>query len=432
VIQQLRWNPPGGFKMGSPEKESHRFDDEGPLHDVAIGHGFWMCETACSRALWNAVMRDERGEGEPGLPVTEVSWHDVQKFLSAINTSIPGLDLGVPSEAQWEYACRAGTQTRFYTGDEIGRDHANFASAGPVPVGSLPPNPWGLCEMHGNVWEWCADHWHDNYDGAPADGSAWIDRGGGVAGRVVRGGSWFVGARCVRAACRGHAGPADRGGLLGFRCARVPVSGGEAASAAPANGRQAERRPSQGPADAAGRLGDDGATLPRARRVIVRSDRDELTVARITKPDWASAMGRDRFGLFAELSVAGKGGGEVIQRLRWVPPGHFREIPGIGEARVAKYGKAFLEVLKQASLPASPAKEVPAHAAVSCAHRQLGGPGRGGYSVSAGHRDAVATGKLTPDEAEPICAMLTGRIKLIEVTDHAVRLESLERKAGLK
>jgi formylglycine-generating enzyme required for sulfatase activity len=323
VIQRLRWVRPGRFSMGSPDSEPGRWDDEGPLHEVTISQGFWIFETACSQRLWEAVAGETRSRGEPGAPVTNISWHDVQKFLTKINTAIPGLDLALPSEAQWEYACRAGTQTPYYTGTGIGRDLANFEGIGPVPVGSLPPNPWGLHEMHGNVFEWCADHWHDSYEGAPTDGSAWIDSGKGAASRVVRGGSWISVARYVRAAVRIHDDPADRDGGLGFRCARVPVSEREAASAAPANGRQAERRPSQGSAHAAGQLGEVGMSLPRTRRFAVRTDRDELYFKRITKPSWASAMGRDRFGLYADLTLSAPTDGEVVQRLRWIPPGRF-------------------------------------------------------------------------------------------------------------
>jgi len=200
ITQRLRWCPPGRFQMGSPETEEGRYPDEGPRHEVAIGEGFWMFDTACTEALWQAVTDrtpDPRRGAE--FPVTNVSWTDAQSFVRQLNAAKPGLDLSLPSEAQWEYACRAGTDTPYNCGTKISGDLICYASRAPVAVGSLPPNGWGLFEMHGNVFEWCADHWHDSYDGAPANGSAWM-AARGAAPRVVRGGSWYDGARDVRAA----------------------------------------------------------------------------------------------------------------------------------------------------------------------------------------------------------------------------------------
>jgi len=178
---------------------------------------------------------------------------------------VPKLDLVLPSEAQWEYACRAGTETASYAGAmpilgennapvldaiawyggnsgvgfelENGEDssrwpekHYNHAEAGTRPVGLKAANPWGLHDMLGNVWEWCADTRHDSYDGAPTDGTAWAETDV-AARRVVRGGSWYDGAQLVRAARRVGNAPTVHGGLVGFRCARVQsasvVSGAE-------------------------------------------------------------------------------------------------------------------------------------------------------------------------------------------------------------
>jgi formylglycine-generating enzyme required for sulfatase activity len=327
VIQRLRWAPPGRFAMGSPPDESGGSRDEGPLHAVTISAGFWIFETACSQGMWDALMGDGyavsgnvRGSDEPRLPITNISWDEAQTFVAKINAKIPGLDLALPSEAQWEYACRAGTKTPYYSGNRISRELANFASVRPVRVGSLPPNPWGLREVHGNIYEWCADHWHGSYDGAPSDGSTWIGSGGSATHRVVRGGAWLNDASNVRAASRFHYNPVTHLDLLGFRCARLHATKDEAA---PANGWQAKRRPSQGPANVVGQLDEAGWPLPRARRFMVRTNRDELYFDRITKPLWASAIGRDRFGLYADLSLLSKSGGDVIQRLRWIPPGRF-------------------------------------------------------------------------------------------------------------
>jgi len=329
VTQRLRWCPPGRFQMGSPETEEGRWDDEGPRHEVAIADGFWMFDTACTEALWGAVTGNapDRRRGA-AFPVTNVSWEDARSFLRQLNAAKPGLDLSLPSEAQWEYACRAGTDTPYNFGTRISRDLVRYESRAPVPVGSLPPNGWGLFEMHGNVAEWCADHWHSSYDGAPADGSAWSDAGG-AAGRVVRGGSWDGIARCVRAAYRNHFDPADRGDFLGFRCARVQQAnqaGGAAQVAAPADPARrpgAERGRPQGPTSDATllRVGVSApAPLPRAGGLLIRTDREELRLGRLTKPVWASEIGRDGFGLFADVALPNA---DVIQRMRWIPPGRF-------------------------------------------------------------------------------------------------------------
>ena len=317
--------------MGSPEDEPERYDDEGPQHPVMIGRGFWLFDTACTQALWEAVMGENpsRFKGAD-RPVENVSWNDCQDFLKRLNERLPGLDLALPSEAQWEYACRAGTTTPFSFGANITPEQVNYDGNYPyaggkkglyrqetVPVASLPPNPWGLYEMHGNVWEWCQDHWHDNYQGAPTDGSAWEGRDAG-AGRVLRGGSWGNGARYVRAACRRAIRPDDRDDGIGFRCARVrvasPAGQQGAEPAGPARGRQAERRPEQGqPGGATGaeptllRL-DAGPSpvrcaLPQAPAFLIHTDREHLTFRRLVKPAWASAIGRDRFGLWCEIAV---------------------------------------------------------------------------------------------------------------------------------
>ena len=262
--QRLRWIPPGRFLMGSPEDEPGRDDDEGPQHEVTLANGFWLFDTACSQALYQAVMGNNpsRFQG-PNRPVERVSWNDAQTFLKRINGLVPGLGLSLPSEAQWEYACRAGTQTALYSGpiEILGQNNAPaldpiawyggnsgvgfdlaagydtsgwpkkqhpHTQAGTRVVGLKAPNRWGLYDMLGNVLEWCADPWHDSYDGAPQDGSAWQrPEANSGADRVLRGGSWLGHARRVRSAGRDHARPGSRGGSLGFRCARVQEAGAE-------------------------------------------------------------------------------------------------------------------------------------------------------------------------------------------------------------
>jgi formylglycine-generating enzyme required for sulfatase activity len=258
VTQRLRWIRPGRFTMGSPKEEPGHVDGEGPQHTVKIRAGFWLFDTPCTQALWTAVMGDNPSRFQsPTRPVEQVSWQDAQNFMSKLNGQIEGLDLELPSEAQWEYACRAGTETAIYSGaleilgernapaldpmawyggnsgvdfDLIdGWDSSDWEEkqyphiqAGTRPVKLKQANPWGLYDMLGNVWEWCQDQWHEDYKSAPADGSAWEGRASGAA-RVLRGGSWLNYARLVRAACRSHDVSVVRGGSLSFRCARVQV-----------------------------------------------------------------------------------------------------------------------------------------------------------------------------------------------------------------
>jgi formylglycine-generating enzyme required for sulfatase activity len=247
ATQCLRWIPPGQFVMGSPADEDDRFDDEGPLHEVTIAEGFWLFDTACSEAFWEAVIEEPaRAARGPDFPVTDVSWEDVQHFCAQLNAMMPGLDLSLPSEAQWEYACRAGTQTPYSFGEEISRALANYDSDGPVPVGSLPANAWGLYEMHGNVLEWCADYWYGSYDGAPADGSAWLEtERDGAADRVLRGGAWYDDARDVRAAFRPN-DLAGRDDNLGFAVLVRDASGARGGGGRP-GGRVARTPPAAGP-----------------------------------------------------------------------------------------------------------------------------------------------------------------------------------------
>lgn len=177
VTQRMRWCPRGDFMMGSsPDTDPDSHDDERPRHKVTFAEGFWMFDTACTEALWTAVTGQEvpwkRGAD---FPVTAVRWTDARGFAERLNQLLPGLSLGLPSEAQWEYACRAGTETRYSFGDSVTPEQVRCgldSTARPVPVGRLPANQWGFHEMHGNVWEWCEDAWHDNYADAPEDGSA--------------------------------------------------------------------------------------------------------------------------------------------------------------------------------------------------------------------------------------------------------------------
>ena len=229
VQQRFRWIAPGSFLMGSPESEAERYSDE-ILHPVTLTKGFWLADTACTQALWQEVMLDNPSDftGDPDLPVESASWLDVQQFIEHLNAVFPDFQAKLPTEAQWEYACRAGTQTSFSFGDNITPEQVNYDGNYPyaggnkgfyrrktVPVKLLPPNPLGLYQMHGNVWEWCTD-WYGDYPR-----QAVIDPRGPDHGehRVVRGGSWLNDAGCTRSAYRGRAVPDDRNASLGFRLA---------------------------------------------------------------------------------------------------------------------------------------------------------------------------------------------------------------------
>jgi formylglycine-generating enzyme required for sulfatase activity len=153
VNQRLRWVPPGKLAMGSPKASS----GEGELRTVSLSRGFWIADTTCSRALWSRVMGTTAPDGDPTLPATEVSAMDVESFLGQLAQWLPGCELQLPSEAEWEAACRAGTRTAYAFGDEAGPLQVNAEGSAPLPVAALAPNPWGLFQMHGNVAELCRD-----------------------------------------------------------------------------------------------------------------------------------------------------------------------------------------------------------------------------------------------------------------------------------
>lgn len=229
--------PPGKFLMGSPKSESERDVYERPQHDVRIDYAFALGKHAVTFAEWDAAIAagaklekpSDEGWGRDRRPVINVSWNDAKAYLAWLNNKL-GLEgrtdaYRLPSEAEWEYACRAGTTTPFSFGATISTAQAQFSegSAGSakqtVPVGSFPANAFGLHDMHGNVWEWCEDVWNDNYNGAPADGSARLT--GDASSRVLRGGSWYDSPENLRSADR-YRGAATNGIIvLGFRVART-------------------------------------------------------------------------------------------------------------------------------------------------------------------------------------------------------------------
>ncbi len=476
VKQRLRWIPPGTFWMGSPEDEDGRNPNEGPRHEETIASGFWMFDTPCTQALWDAVMsknpgefrepirrvdlmelihdsiannldlsidvrndanldriemdlnrelmvqvlnelvlnarsvggvrislavtllkkedsdwvrlifsdngpgvpqymkarifesgarsddRPARGLGLPSVlriinwhngtiyedggagqgarfvielprvqaksdrPAQNVSWNQCQEFLKRLNETCEGLELTLPSEAQWEYACRAGTDTPRYREDlnEIAWYWDNSARE-MHPVGKKAPNDWGLFDTLGNVLEWCEDAWAAHFNAkkrAPAS-----------ARGVIRGGSWRDVAFNVRAAYRYPLTRSGRFNNLGFRCAEIRTPG-------PLGRNQSAGRAGWINLDTPGK---DGVSFAGLAPLRVSSDVEQVVLRTTTRPKWASAIGRDRYGLWAEFTIdakvakpstrpsAGKKKNAppdaplrpVRQRLRWIPPGRF-------------------------------------------------------------------------------------------------------------
>ena len=217
IVETLRWIPPGAFKMGSPPEEKGRRQSESQ-YTVTLTQGFWMMATPVRQRLWTAVMGANSSEkiGDD-KPVDSVSWEDARGFLSLLNERLDGLELSLPSEAQWEYASRAGSEALRY--GELG-DIAwyNDNSGSSSHEGSQKdPNGWGLYDTLGNVWEWCEDR-----NGEYPSGLQINPEGSPIGNRRVRrGGGWRSGAPHVRAAHRGHDIPTGRYDNIGFRCVRV-------------------------------------------------------------------------------------------------------------------------------------------------------------------------------------------------------------------
>jgi len=242
IILDLAVIPAGTFRMGSPANELERSEYEEPQHTVNIA-SFLIGQYAVTQAQWRAVAglpkrqidlkpdpSDFKGDN---LPVETVNWCQAVEFCDRLS-QFTGRTHRLPSEAEWEYACRAGTTTPFYFGETITTDLVNYNGnytygSGPkgiyrektTVVGSFPPNAFGLYDMHGNLWEWCADPWHENYNSAPTDGSVW-QSGGNTQYRVIRGGSWFNFPRNCRSANRFGGVPDSRNWLYGFRVVSLP------------------------------------------------------------------------------------------------------------------------------------------------------------------------------------------------------------------
>jgi formylglycine-generating enzyme required for sulfatase activity len=223
---------PASFTMGSKNGGSK---EEKPAHDVRLKRPFALAKYEVTQELYELVVgvNPSRWKGARNS-VEMVNWSEAGEFCQRATSLLRELKflddrevMRLPAEAEWEYACRAGTSTRYSFGDgedalkDFGWYRANSKGEDP-PVGRKRPNAWGLYDMHGYVWEWCQDGWHPTYDGAPTDGSAW--EAAGDKERIIRGGSWADSADTCRSAYRHHA-PADhRSDTIGFRCVRAAVN----------------------------------------------------------------------------------------------------------------------------------------------------------------------------------------------------------------
>jgi len=224
--------PAGEFRMGSPSDDFDASQYERPLHEVRI-KAFEISRYAVTFEQWDACVKDggcthmplDHGWGRGRQPVVDISWEDANQYVHWLNTKTRSR-FRLPSEAEWEYAARGGRATTRYWGDQIDKNRANCDGCGsrwdnnrPAPGGSFAPNPFGLHDMLGNVWQWVEDCWHESYAGAPRDGVAWIGNGD-CNERVARGGSWNYTRRFIRNAVRDRFNAALRFYDLGFRVAR--------------------------------------------------------------------------------------------------------------------------------------------------------------------------------------------------------------------
>ena len=226
--------PSGRFTMGSPGREAGHEEYEEPMRRVRIDYQFAVGVYEVTFAEWYACadaggcgsyIPDDMGWGRGNRPVVNVSWEDAQSYVSWLSART-GKTYRLLSEAEWEYVARAGTETAYSWGDSAGVNRANCDGCGSqwdnkmtAPVGSFPPNGWGVHDMQGNVQEWVQDYWNKNYEGAPTDGSAWEKTSGCIA-HVLRGGSWYRGPGSLRSADRSLDFSSSRDQDAGFRVGR--------------------------------------------------------------------------------------------------------------------------------------------------------------------------------------------------------------------
>ena len=232
VLVRFHWCPPGEFMMGGSKEEGYSGETQ---HKVTLTKGFWIAETETTQGLWQAVMGEVPGKYEgASYPVYETSWYDCQDFIDVLNKQCApkGCKFALPTEAQWEYACRAGTTTPFSFGNQLNGDKANCDGDQPygtkirgpyldkrTPVGSYEPNPWGLYDMHGNVQEWCEDYFNDYPAEDVVDPICMTG-----SRKVARGGDYYNSASFCRSAARSYSMPNSSHNSSGFRLVIVEAS----------------------------------------------------------------------------------------------------------------------------------------------------------------------------------------------------------------
>jgi formylglycine-generating enzyme required for sulfatase activity len=220
-------NFPASFKMGSDAQEASK-----PVHEVTLRRPFAIAKYEVTQELYEAITGKNPSKWKGKRNSVElITWNDAVEFCQKATAELRQKKLigereviRLPSEAEWEYACRAGTTTVYSFGDDVKQlgDYAWFkgnAAGNDPPVGMKKPNPWGLYDLHGYIWEWCQDSWHDSYSGAPADGSAWVEQGSKE--RVIRGGAWSAPAESATSAFRMRAAIEARSDGIGFRCVKA-------------------------------------------------------------------------------------------------------------------------------------------------------------------------------------------------------------------
>ncbi|MEO0447973.1 MAG: SUMF1/EgtB/PvdO family nonheme iron enzyme, partial [Verrucomicrobiota bacterium] len=308
VLIRLRWIPPGRFVMGD--------EKYGPVHQVTLSTGYWMAETQTTQRLWTAVMGKNpshfQQEGSELHPVEKVSWNESREFCRELNGLVPELAFSLPTEAQWEYACRAGTLTRFSNGSDDENKFAEIAwyngnsDHKTHVVGQKEPNPWGLSDMHGNVWEWCLDGWRDYTEKGESDPLGPTENS---AERVLRGGGWAFDAGICRSAYRRAFEPGSRSQSLGLRLlAGQPDPGG---NKSPVPGAE--------PPGRAERALQPVGLWSRDAEVPWPEDWDRRRPHRPKGPSWATRTRSDEFGSLAEVEWEG-----VVFGFRSIPAGTFR------------------------------------------------------------------------------------------------------------
>jgi formylglycine-generating enzyme required for sulfatase activity len=243
VKLELVWIPPGKFMMGSPVSEQGRIGNEGPQHEVTISQGFWMGKYEITQEQWQKMPPEKNlsENKDPRNPVEMVSWEESNRFISELNSRAKGTDYHLqyrlPTEAEWEFACRADTTTAFNCGDSLDASQSNFDGNFPcgkgamgeyrkktLPVGQFKPNAWGLHDMHGNVSEWCQNYGYDVYGSEAVTDPKGADVG---SVRVVRGGAWHNPASFCRSAFRNYNSATTRTAFLGLRVVLAPVREGK-------------------------------------------------------------------------------------------------------------------------------------------------------------------------------------------------------------